>query len=377
VITAAALAAMLAVATPGELPPYAGAYQPQTKDERGLWMQSDEEERIVRDSAFVIRDAALNAYLRDVLCRAVGTARCEGVRIHIVRDAAFNANMSPNGFMRVFTGALLRIRDEAELASMLGHEFAHFELRHTLVGFKQERHAHNLAIWAGLLGGGSAIGVQLALIGSTYEFSRAQETEADMLSSRFLEVAGFDRQCAADLWQRIADETDETARGRRQRSQRYDPVGFLATHPTNLTRMRYLAAAAADQPSGRRTGQEAYRAAMKPWRALLLADQLKRNDFAGTEYLLGQLAQDGWTEELLFARGELYRLRRHPRDLVAAARFYTDAIALDPKHAESQRGLGLALLRSGEVERGRLALRRYLELVPAASDAPMLATLLS
>jgi len=89
------------------------------------------------------------------------------------------------------------------------------------------------------------------------------------------------------------------------------------------------------------------------------------------------VAQDGWSEDLLFARAELYRQRGYPRDLVAAADFYRQALALDQRHAESHRGLGMALLRGGEAEAGRAELRRYLELAPTAGDAAMVRALVS
>ncbi len=41
--------------------------------------------------------------------------------------------------MVVWTGALLRLRDEAELAAVLGHEFGHFEMRHGLKTFRRAR----------------------------------------------------------------------------------------------------------------------------------------------------------------------------------------------------------------------------------------------
>ena len=41
------------------LPPYAGAYQPQGMDERGLWMMVDEDERLLRDSKAVVSDPKL------------------------------------------------------------------------------------------------------------------------------------------------------------------------------------------------------------------------------------------------------------------------------------------------------------------------------
>lgn len=355
------------------LPPFANAYEPRGVDERGVWMMADEDERTLRDSSFVIHDPALAAYVKNVLCRAVGAERCAGTRIYVMRVAAFNASMAPNGMMQVWSGLLLRARDEAELAAVLGHEFAHFEQRHTLLGYKHRRTMSNVAAWAGLLGGQTGAAVGTAAIGSIFSFNRDQEREADLLGERYVAVAGYDPHAFADIWTRTMDEADATALGRKQRSHRYDRVAFFADHPTDLERAGYLRKLAADGTGD--TGEAAYRAALSKWRSEFLADQLKLNDFGGTEYLLGQLAAGGWTEDLLFARAELYRSRGNPRDLSSAAGFYRQAIALNPSRAESYRGLGLSLLRGGDDAQGGVALKQYLVLKPTAPDAAMIATL--
>lgn len=108
------------IAEPTAQPVPAG-YIPTDKDERGLWMQLDTVERGLTTSEFVVRDPALNDYVRGVLCRTVGDARCAAIRLYIVRTAEFNATMAPNGMMTVYTGLLLRVRDEAQLAAILGH----------------------------------------------------------------------------------------------------------------------------------------------------------------------------------------------------------------------------------------------------------------
>lgn len=357
------------------LPPFANAYEPRGVDERGIWMEADEGERQLRDSEFVIRDAALTAYVKSVLCRAVGADRCAGARIYVMRVAAFNANMMPNGAMQVWSGLLLRARDEAELAAVLGHEFAHFERRHGLAGFKHMRSMADIAVWSGFLGGAMGNVVSTAAIGSIFSYDRGLEQEADILGAQYVAAAGYDPQAVPDIWSRTMDEADATALGRRQRSHRYDRVAFFASHPTDLDRATYLRKLAGSATG--ETGEAAYLAAMKPWRAQFLADQLKLNDFGGTDYLLGQLAKDGWTEDLLFARAELYRTRGNPRDLVTAADLYGQAIALDANHAGSFRGLGLSLMRNGDTAAGATALRRYLVLRPGAQDAAMITTLIS
>jgi predicted Zn-dependent protease len=371
------------------LPPYAGAYQPQGVDERGLWMMVDEDERLLRDSKAVVSDPKLQSYLHDVVCRAVGAPRCDSVRIYVVRNAAFNASMAPNGMLVVQTGLLLRVRNEAELAAVLGHEFAHFELRHSLVGFKQKRSATDVMAWAGVAAAGAytyggtgayntvrtAQSVQNAAFGSIFAFSREQERQADLLSMAYLKASSYDPRCFADLWGRVMDEADATARGRRQRSTRYDRVAFFATHPATLERATYLRELAIAMDKSGEDGRARLDAAMVAWRPQLLADQIKLNDFEGTDYLLGELAGAQWTADLLFARGELYRSRGNPRDLVSAAGFYHAALEQEPSNAEAYRGLGLAQMRSRDPAAAD-SLRRYLAMKPNAADSAMISTLI-
>lgn len=371
------------------LPPYSAAYQPQGVDERGLWMEFDELERSFRDSTAVINDAPLKAYIQQVVCRTVGAARCQTVRLYIVRDTSFNASMGPNGMMIVHTGLLLRARDEAELAAVLGHEFAHFELRHSLRGFRHDRRAGDIAAWATVAGaaawaygGRSAYhtvrvvrSIEHAATGSTFAYSRDQERQADLLSMGYLQASAYDPHCFPDIWDRLLDEQDATAHGRRQRSTRYDRAGFSANHPSTIERTTTLRRIATAMNKPGEDGKAQYDAAMSPWRAQWLSDQIKRNDFTGTDYILRQMAGAQWSPDLLFARGELYRARGHPRDLAAAAGFYRDVVARDPTHAEAYRGLGLAQLRSHDAA-GAEALRTYLTMKPAAKDAAMISALL-
>jgi len=364
-----------------KVPTYEGVYQPQDRDERGLWAMADEDERILRDSDRVIRDPVLNDYVRSLFCRTVGQDRCQNVRIYIVRAPAFNASMMPNGAMRVYSGLLLRMRSEAELASVLGHEFAHFELRHSLNSYRRSRTGTDIAAWAMVIGAAAvnygtgynhSRDTQLAVYGGIYNFRRNQERSADILGFSYLAESGFEVSAAADVWRGVMNESDHTATDRGRRSGRYEAVAFFASHPTNLERADTLAALANRVPSGDYRGSASYRSAMEDWIPQFLDDELALNDFGGTDYLISRLANDGYTGDLLFARGELYRGRGHPRDLVNAAEFYRDALELAPDRVESWRGLGLALMRNNEVAQGTDALRTYMELMPEAHDAAML-----
>jgi Flp pilus assembly protein TadD len=116
---------------------------------------------------------------------------------------------------------------------------------------------------------------------------------------------------------------------------------------------------------------------MARWLPTFLDDQIKLNDFGGSEYLLAELGDAGPTASLWQARGDLYRARGAPRDLVNAAEFYAQAITLEPNLAEAHRGLGLSLIKNGRVAEGRESLGRYMGLKPDAPDAAMIGMVLT
>jgi beta-barrel assembly-enhancing protease len=379
--TAAALvcAAPVTAAQPVPLPAYTAGYEPTTVDERGLWMEADERERLLRDSPLRMKDGGLEKYVREVLCREVGQDRCKGVRVYVMEIPGFNASMMPNGCMMVWSGLLLRARSEAELAAVLGHEFGHFELRHSLAGFKAERGTTDVAAWIGVLGAMSnrdVSGTNASLFGTLFRFNREQETAADLLGFQYMAASGYPAQAAADVWIQRMAEDDATAIGRGLKPKRRYSSGFFDTHPTDLKRAEYLTAAAAKSPGGSDARAAEYRSAMSPYLPRLLATQMKMNDFGGSDFILNSLATDGgWTGELLFARAELYRTRGNPRDLQMASGWYKDAKAAGYAAPELDRNLGLALLRNGQTNEARSALQAYLAARPDATDASMIRSL--
>lgn len=350
------------------LPPYTAAYTPTTVDERGLWQQADEAERALRDSPALIRDPALNAYVRKVLCRAVGEDRCQAVRLYIMHVPAFNASMAPNGTMVVWTGLLLRVKSEAELAAVLGHEFGHFELRHSLQSFKRRRTAGDIFSWTAVLMPSAGMMISVSVVGMVFTYDRAQETQADMMSLRYLKAAGYRADEFSEIWERMMAEQDASALGRKRAVAHRYTAGFFASHPTDMSRATYLRDAAGADAALGVDGANEYQAAMAKWLPEFLADQMKLNDFGGSEYLLGQLAGADWSADLLFARGELYRDRGNPRNLVSAAQFYQQAIDRGYTDPTAWRGLGLSLIRSQQLDAGRTALLTYIEHAPAAAD---------
>jgi predicted Zn-dependent protease len=380
---AAAALALISTPAPAQVRPGDAAvapstadYRPQGADERGLWMEMAEAERELKASNFVIHDAVLQDYVTGVLCRAVGTERCKAARVYLVRTPYFNANMAPNGMMQVWTGLLLRTRNEAQLAAVLGHEFAHFEKRHSLKLFRDARAKTDAMAWLSFLPYGVGALAQVGMIGGVFANSREMEQEADITSISYLSAGGYAAGEASAIWGQLRDEQDATAAERKRKSKKDKNGGFFATHPNTADRMTYLTAEATRRGgTGTWRGEAEYRAAISPWWPALVDDQVKLNDFGATEFLLGRLAVDGWTPDLLYARGELYRARARDGDMEQAAGFYRLAIAGGSPLAEARRGLGLALLRAGQLDEGRAALTDYLKMKPDAGDAAMIAML--
>ncbi|WP_052034202.1 M48 family metallopeptidase [Sphingobium lactosutens] len=349
-------------------------------DEIGLWREGDEEERILANSPILLRDEALNAYVKGVLCATVGDDRCRSVRLYILRVPLFNASMTPNGTMRVYSGLLLRVRNEAELATVLGHEFGHFEQRHTLADWKARRSSSDLLSWAAVL---ALLGntyqsysnfdsLQLSVYGRLSHFNRDQEREADTLGLGYLNHSALRPQSASAVWQNLMAEQEASALVKGVRKPDFNKVAFFASHPPSGERAATLAAFADPAGAERDDGVARYAAALASWLPIFLDDQIKLNDFGASDFIISSLAQNGWTAQLLVARGDLYRARGNPRDLAQAAVFYGKAAEMDAAFPEAQRGLGLSLVKTGRRTEGQAALRRYLELKPNASDAAMI-----
>jgi predicted Zn-dependent protease len=344
-------------------------------------MIADEQERRIRSSPLLVKDPEVNAYVKRVLCDTVGNDRCGAVRIYVLEIPAFNATMRPNGAMTVWTGLLLRTRNEAELAAVLGHEFAHFELRHGVEGFQNRRGATDSMAWVQVLGAISGTDVSASLnsiVGSIFKYDREQEKEADLLGQKYLEVSKYPSEAAATLWSHIMAEADATDEGKKIKPTKKYSAGFFDTHPASAERAAYLAAQAARTPDPGDANALGHRSALAPIMPSLLRARVKRYDFNGTDYLLTELSKvEGWTGPLLFARAELYRERGNPRDFVTAVKFYDEAIALGFAKPEVFRGLGMALLKSGDTEQGKQRLSQYLQLSPDAGDAKMIQMLVA
>jgi predicted Zn-dependent protease len=146
----------------------------------------------------------------------------------------------PGGKIVFYTGILTICKDDAGIAAVMGHEVAH-----ALANHGQQRMSAGLLQQVGAIGTQIAVGNQseqtqaLAMqaygagsqIGGMLPFSRAHESEADMIGLTLMAIAGYDPINAVKVWERMSAQSGGQA-----------PPEILSTHPSNQTRINELTA---------------------------------------------------------------------------------------------------------------------------------------
>jgi Zn-dependent protease with chaperone function len=373
---------------PKDMVPLIGpGFRPTDTDEIGLWGLMDRVEEEVSGSNLLIKDPEIVSYLKDIIGHVGGPA-AKDMRIYLAHVPDFNAMMFPSGFAVVFTGLLLRMRNEAQLAGVIAHESGHFLRRHLIRSWRDMKRKSDLfaigAMAAGIGGGAAGIYLgdyvqlaQLATILSLFQYSRAMEAEADAMGARLIAEAGYAPLEMATVWEQLIGEMNASARYRRKHRER---GSLFDTHPSPESRMTDLRISANEVTvPGKvyQTGHERYRKTMAPIRQMLLEDQVRLNDPGGSQYLLNTLALDGWNGTLRYYEGEVWRLRNRAGDEARAAQSYAVAVAYPDAPPEAWRSHGLELIKEGRSGEGKQALSRYLKMKPAAADAPFIRQMIS
>jgi predicted Zn-dependent protease len=367
--------------TPASMQPLVGpGHRPTDVDERGMWQQYERVEQEIAGSNLLMNDPALASYVSGLAARVGGPA-ARDLRVYVARVPEFNAFMAPTGFMVVFSGLLTRMRDEAQLSGVIAHEAGHFLRRHHIRHLRDIRRRTDLltGLGAAMGLGGIATGINfgdaysLARIGtilSMAAYSRTLEAEADALGVKLMAEAGLEPAAMPEIWQQLTGELEESARLRRRRPRR--GTSLLATHPAPKDRMQDLRVSAAEVRGAGRSydrGRGRFLAAVGPHRKTLLEELVKLNDPGTSQYIIRNLAADGWNGLLRWSEGEIWRLRGQKGDAERAASSFAQAVTFPDAPPEAWRAHGQALIRAGRREEGRSALVRYLQLAPSAPDA--------
>ena len=366
---------------PSTMVPLIGpGYRPVDADEKGMWQQMERVEEEIAASNILITDERTTGYLRELIARVGGPA-AKDFRIYLARVPDFNAMMFPTGFSVVFSGLLLRMRNEAQLAGVIAHEAAHFLRKHQIRQWRDMRTKTDIFALLSMAGGmaGGAAGIytgdlqQLAQLGtilSLLRYNRTLEAEADAMGIKLMSEAGYNPMAMPQTWEQLIAEETEAARYRRKRRERR--FSLFETHPVPETRMADLKLSAREVtvPGKNYSDFRArYLASIGNIRQTLLDDQIKLNDPGASQYIIYTLAQDGWNGLLRYYEGEIWRLRNRDGDDLRAAQGYAAAVTYPDAPADAWRWHGIMLDKRGRKPESRAALTRYLMLAPNAPDA--------
>jgi predicted Zn-dependent protease len=158
----------------------------------------------------------------------------------LIDDDTINAWCLPGGYIGFYTGILPVLENEAGMAFVMGHEVAHAVARHGA-----ERLSQQLTLFGGLAGlalvidkkteltreQNAAVVAALGLgaeVGVMLPFSRAHESEADVIGMMYAASAGYPPGEGLQLWDRM------------EKASPNNVPAFLSTHPSNDARKKNM-----------------------------------------------------------------------------------------------------------------------------------------
>jgi len=361
---------MLIMALLWHSPPFAmtgaGTAFAQDDEERRLWLRASEEEKIIDESRLIYKNADMERYLESVVRSLVPADRLATVpiRASIIRNRACNAFIFPNGRIYIHTGMLASIENEAQLATILGHESVHALNRHMLSQVHNAREKTAISAVVGAMTGNVLLPLgQLGALASISGYSRDLEAEADREGFQLLVRAGYDPHEAPKIFAILKKEA-----AAEERKESF----FFASHPKLQERIdNYDALLKGDltDNSGGAKNTDRY---MKTFGPLLLDSaemDLKAGRFERARDCLNRyLAINGDNARAYFLLGETCRQDVKKADIAKAREHYQKSSLLDPDYGPPHRSLGLLAYKENDREQARKSLQRYLALSADAQD---------
>ncbi len=150
-------------------------------------------------------DPEIRDYAQSIVNRVISVLPPQPYKfsVQVVLHDSLNAFAAPGGFVFVYSGLLMQLRHESELAGVLSHEIAHVIQRH-IAGRIERGRVMSLASLAGMLaglaaglaggadaGGALMAGSMAATTATMLNYSRVDEDDADRFGMQYLVKAGY------------------------------------------------------------------------------------------------------------------------------------------------------------------------------------------
>lgn len=160
-----------------------------------------------------VANAVIPAYIKKL---PEGTPGKIDFSFLVIKDQSFNACAYPDGTIHIYTGLLEKIENDAQLATIIGHEIAHVVYKHSRKNYEKQKTQLRISEITAL---GQVLGVKGADIATVAtalggpillsNYSRDFEEQADRIGLTYLYEAGYDPREAPKIWRMLAHEADD------------------------------------------------------------------------------------------------------------------------------------------------------------------------
>ena len=191
----------------------------------------------VANTIGIYKDANVESYVAGIGKRIAANSERPKLpwEFHVVDDPSVNAFALPGGFIYVTRGLMTSVNNEAELATVVGHEIGHVTNRHSVQMISKSQLAQ-LGLGIGsILSSDIAKYGQLASAGLQVlflKYSRNAENEADQAGFRYALQQGYDVREMSKVMQTL-DRISQTSGGGKLPE-------WLATHPNPGNRIKHI-----------------------------------------------------------------------------------------------------------------------------------------
>jgi predicted Zn-dependent protease len=202
----------------------------------------------------VLEDARLQGWVSDIGQRLAAKSERPDLpwSFKVIDDPIVNAFALPGGFIYVTRGLLGHLRNEAELASVLGHEIGHVTAQHGVNQMSKAQLAQGGLILGAIFAPGLATDLASTGLGLLFlKYGRDDERQADDLGLRYMAGSGFDPREMPGVFDVLRRVGELQGAGR--------IPGWLSSHPDPGARAERASQRLAerDYPTGE-VGEESY-----------------------------------------------------------------------------------------------------------------------
>ena len=197
-------------------------------DKQEVALGKDINQQLIKSGqAKIYRNQQINNYINRIGQRLAKHSERPNLpyTFQVVNDKNINAFATMGGYVYVHTGLILAAENEAELASVIGHEIGHIVGRHAVEGMRERAISQGILSVAGLDQTAAVnIGVDLAI---NRPNRREDEREADQLGLTNLKNAGYAPSGMVSFMQKLLKQGSSGPK-------------ILSTHPSTAERIETL-----------------------------------------------------------------------------------------------------------------------------------------